>query len=134
VRVADAPRDKMFTQSCRRLRFLRGKMLEDLAKGEKIFMYKPVPAISDAQVRAIHAALATQGGRALLCVMKAERASQAGTVRVLGPGIYVGYVSFVMSTGTAGADYPNWRKVMRETLELWQADGAGGAKPIAEVA
>src|SRR5205823_6115235 len=36
----EVPADKMYTQACRRLQFLRDKLLADLKAGEKIFVYK----------------------------------------------------------------------------------------------
>jgi tetratricopeptide (TPR) repeat protein len=130
VKVADAPYDKMFVQSCRRLKFLRGKLLEDLSRGEKIFAYKAVPPVADKVVRQMAAAVNTLGGRAFLCVMQAERGSDAGTVRVLAPGVYVGYVAFVIRSGAAGVDIPHWRDVLRTTARLWREEN-GIAEPAA---
>ena len=40
VQTSDAPAESMFRQTCRRLRFLRGKLLEDLRAADRIFVFK----------------------------------------------------------------------------------------------
>jgi predicted Zn-dependent protease len=122
VRTSDAPAEAMFKQTCRRLRFLRGKLLEDLRAGEKIFMFKAHHVLTDDQVRELHAALCRYGDNALLCVMRAGPGHAPSTVRVLGRGIYVGYVTHFLNdeSGLPGFDIPGWQAICAETDADWQ--------------
>jgi hypothetical protein len=122
IRTSDAPADRMFVQTCRRLRFLRTKLLEDLASGERIFVYRCNDPIGDDTVVAMQAALAKYGDNALVCVMRAHGAHKAGTMRVIGPMIYVGYVShFALDRdATTGSDVEGWRAVCVAAEAAWQ--------------
>jgi len=126
VRTADAPADKMFQQTCRRMRFLRGKLIEDLRAGEKIFVYRAEEAIDDETIIALHAALARYGDNTMLCVMRAHAGHKARTVRTLGPGIFVGYVShFLRDAGShTGSDIDGWAVVCAQTEARWRAAAA----------
>jgi tetratricopeptide (TPR) repeat protein len=122
VRTSDAPADAMFKQTCRRLRFLRGKLLEDLRAGEKIFMFKAHHVLTDDQVRDLHTALCRYGDNALLCVMRAGPGHAPATVRVIGRGIYVGYVTHFLNdeSGLPGFDIPGWQAICAEADANWQ--------------
>ena len=122
VRTSDAPADSMFKQTCRRLRFLRGKLLEDLRAAEKIFMFKAHHALTDDQVRDLHAALCRYGDNALLCVMRADSSHAASSLRVLGRGVYVGYVGHFLNdeSGLPGFDIPAWQAICAKADADWQ--------------
>jgi tetratricopeptide (TPR) repeat protein len=122
VRTNDAPADKMFQQTCRRLRFLRGKLLEDLRASEKIFVYRAEEPVEDATVVALHNALARYGDNALLCVMRAHGNYRPRTLRVLGDGIFVGYVShFLRDAGShTGSDIDGWSVVCALADARWR--------------
>lgn len=121
VRTSDAPADRMFQQTCRRLRFLRGKLLEDLRSAGKIFVYRAQDPIDDADVAAMHAALARHGGAALLCVMRAQSEGAGGTLRQLGRGIFIGYVNYLASDGSVGigSDIESWSAVCAKADAAW---------------
>ncbi len=97
VKRADAPHDKMLVQSCRRMRFLAGKLREELNAGEKIFVYKSATDLSDDEMRKLHEALARRGSKMLLCLQVATPARAAGTVRTVRPNLFVGHVGFFMT-------------------------------------
>lgn len=126
VRTSDAPKEKMFQQACRRLRFLRGKLLEILHAGGKIFVYRSETPIDDETITRIHTSLARYGRNAMLCVMRAGTAYEPRTLRVIGPGIYVGYVShFLNDAGDHhGSDVEGWTALCNKALKLWQATEA----------
>jgi len=123
VRTADAPEDKMFAQTCRRLRFLRGKMLQDLRAAEKMYVFKALQPLDDDTIRFLHAALARYGDNALLCVMRADKTHKRGAVRDLGRGVYAGYISHFMKddSGNPGFDIPGWKMVCTEADARWGA-------------
>jgi tetratricopeptide (TPR) repeat protein len=113
MKVSDAPFDKMFAQTCRRLRFLRGRLLEDLRLAEKIFVFKAFHPLADGKIRKLHEAIRRFGNVALLCVMKADADHEKGSVRCLAPGLYVGYVGFFMKDAdkNPGSDRAAWHAV-----------------------
>jgi tetratricopeptide (TPR) repeat protein len=124
VRTSDAPADRMYTQTCRRLRFLRGKMLEDLRVAEKIFVYRAQDPVDDATVGEMAAALRRHGDAALLCVMRAPEGVKAGSVRSLGRGQYIGYVGHFQrdGSGKTGSDVEGWSAVCRAADRQWRQD------------
>jgi tetratricopeptide (TPR) repeat protein len=126
VKVADAPYEKMFSQTCRRLRFLRGRLLEDLRLAEKIFVFKAFHPLADATMRRLHAALRRYGDVALLCVMKADPTHDTGTVRNLAPGLFVGYVGYFMKDAdrNPGSDRAAWREICSIADERFRAQRA----------
>jgi tetratricopeptide (TPR) repeat protein len=126
MKVSDAPFDKMFTQTCRRLRFLRGRMLEDLRLAEKIFVFKAFHPLADGKIRQLHEAIRTHGDGALLCVMKADADHAKGTVRRLANGLYVGYVGFFMKDAdkNPGSDRASWHAVCSAAAAHFQQDRA----------
>jgi hypothetical protein len=133
VRTSDAPADRMFEQTCRRLRFLREKLIEDLRAAEKILVYRCEHAIDDALVLAMHAALAAFGDNALLCVTRAPQGVAGGTVRRLNRGIYAGYVKhFALDQEGAGAgpDLDGWQAVCQTANDLWRSEQGGGCVAI----
>jgi tetratricopeptide (TPR) repeat protein len=121
VRTIDAPEDKMFIQTCRRLRFLRGKMLQDLREGTKIFTYKALHRLDDETVLAMHRALSRFGDNALLCVMRAQDGEQRGALRELGRGVFVGFIGHFMKdeTGNPGYDMEGWKLVCTAADARW---------------
>jgi tetratricopeptide (TPR) repeat protein len=126
MKVSDAPFDKMFTQTCRRLRFLRGRLLEDLRLAEKIFVFKAFHPLSDGKIRKLHEAIRRYGDVALLCVMKADSTHGTGTVRNLAPGLFVGYVGYFMKDAdrNPGSDRAAWREVCSIADERFRAQRA----------
>jgi tetratricopeptide (TPR) repeat protein len=123
VSTKDIPADKMLAQTCRRLRFLRGKLLEDLRSGERIFVYKAQTPLTDEQIVSLHDAVRRYGDNAVLCVMRADAAHKRATLRTLGRGLYVGYVSHFMNddSGAAGLDVTAWQAICREAEARWMA-------------
>jgi tetratricopeptide (TPR) repeat protein len=126
MKVSDAPYEKMFAQTCRRLRFLRGRLLEDLRLAEKIFVYKAFHPLAEGAIRKLHEAIRRHGDVALLCVMKQDERNPKGTVIRLAPGLYLGYVGFFMKDAdkNPGSDRSSWHGVCTRTLELFEQDRA----------
>jgi tetratricopeptide (TPR) repeat protein len=124
VRTSDAPADRIFVQTCRRLRFLRGKLLEDMRAAENIFVYRCEPPIDTATAVAMHAALKKHGDNALLCVMRAHGEHASGTVQAVRNGLFLGYIShFALdpAAGTAGSDVAGWTAVCAAADADWRA-------------
>jgi tetratricopeptide (TPR) repeat protein len=119
MNTSAAPADKMFAQTCRRLRFLRNKLIEDLKAAEKIFVFKVQDPESDENLRRLYAAMRRYGDVTLLCVLEADADNARGTIRVLEPGLLVGYIGYFLRAGDTnarGIDFVTW-KILAEKAE-----------------
>ncbi len=116
INVNDVDFEKMFQQTCRRLQFLRRKMLEDLRSAERIFVFKVQEPATDGDFRRLFAALRRHGDGTLLCVLLADAANPPESVRVLQPGLIVGYVANFLGD-PAGIQYASWAALAREAAE-----------------
>ena len=122
INITDAPADKMFQQTCRRLRFLRGKLIEDLNAAEKIFVYKVAHAAGDEKLRRLFRALRRYGDVKLMCVLQATGAHPAGSVHWLEPGLLVGYVNYFLESaegGARGIEFEVWKKLTLQADALF---------------
>ena len=111
----------------RRLLFLRRKLLEDLASGEKIFVYKSMDDLSDADALALHGALQRYGRNRFLGVRRADADNPPGTVRCLAPGLAIGHIArFGNEGGGWDIDWDNWLAVCRAAAEVLVAGVSDG--------
>ena len=92
IRAGDDDPQKRHGSFCRRLQYLRDKLLGDLADARKIFVYSWEEAAEDSDIRDLHRALNRFGANRLLFVRAADREHAAGTLRKLDDGLLVGYV------------------------------------------
>jgi tetratricopeptide repeat protein len=87
------PQEQMFRQVCRRLQFLRDKLITDLQAGSKIFVYKLTARnLSDQELAALHRAMREYGDNTLLYVRYPESDQAPGTVHMIQPGLMIGYI------------------------------------------
>jgi len=117
-RQADA--DKFLEQMCRRLLFLKNKLIEDLENGEKIFVYKPSDSLlKDSEIMAIWRAIGKYGTNAVLCVRLHDELHPAGTVEQLTDGLLVGYIDRVpTSMDQKGISYDCWVSICQSAARL----------------
>ncbi len=121
------PVDVFTTQQLRRMQYLRRKLLDDLADGDKIFVYKCLQGLSNEQARAIHRAIAKYGGdHALLCVRLEEPHHARGTVELLDDGLFMGYTD---RFSTIDINVDIWVSLCQQVSSLWKARCA--ARPAA---
>jgi tetratricopeptide (TPR) repeat protein len=119
--------EKFYQQMCRRLQYLRRKMLEDLESGEKIFVYKSQLPLPDADVLAIRDAVLSYGPNTLLYVRTSEGDRPPGTVEPTSPGLLTGYIDrFVPPDGPwEQLSLPMWLTIAQKAHALWKPpDGA----------
>jgi hypothetical protein len=105
-----------------RLRWLRHKMVENLAAADRVFVYKipPVPTTRKA-IDDLATALAEYGPNTLLCVARAPARQPPGSVQRLGPHLLVGYLSrYGKTEATAPWDirFEEWVSICRHAGEL----------------
>ena len=119
--------DKMFERVCRRLQFLRRKLIEDLAAGNKIFVYKVLARnLTDSEIGRIRQAVRRYGENTLLYVGYADADHSPGTVEQPEPGLMLGYVerfAFSPDDRSLGPATEEWLAVCRAAYKLWKADG-----------
>jgi hypothetical protein len=91
----------MREQESVRLKFLRRKFLEELALGEKIFVYKRNIPAEDEEILPLCLALASHGPGWVLWVVSAENGPASGTVEVVGPRLLKAYIDRFASDDAA---------------------------------
>ena len=120
-------RDVLIAQLQRRMRFLRDKLLEDLAAGEKIFLYRCRRDRRAADVAPVATALrAFNPANILLVVKMATPADPAHPVRWVAPGVLNGNIrdGRKQPVGTGWAvDFEAWLETCRQAVAL-----VGGGK------
>jgi len=113
------PMEKFAAQHLRRMRYLRKKLIEDLATGEKIFVYKSNQGVSDQDAMAIFQAIRRYGGQpALLCVRLADEGHPPGTVRTMESGLFMGYID---RFSTVDINVDVWVELCKKTDEAWRS-------------
>jgi tetratricopeptide (TPR) repeat protein len=116
TRESAAPRDIFFKQQSRRMQFLRRKLVNDLADGEKIFVYYKTksPGLNEEEIAALHAAIRRYGKKPLLLCVALERPGKpAGAVDDIGEGLMIGYNS---RFSTTDIDIESWISMCRKCL------------------
>jgi tetratricopeptide (TPR) repeat protein len=125
VYTDEEDRSRFYNRICRRLQFLRRKLIDDLAAGEKIFVYKIVEReLEDEEIDQIHQAMRSYGDNTMLYVRYADAAHPDGMVVAVRPGLLVGYIDhFQMSrAGEVGAVVTHsWRAICYAAYQLWQS-------------
>ena len=101
---------------CRRMVFLKDKLLEDLASGEKLFVFHGGASMTDGVAARLQAGLRVYGNARLLAVGLASAADPAGTVRVRPGGVLRGYLSRRGKTPQPGGhrwniDFEGWIRI-----------------------
>jgi hypothetical protein len=129
----ELPRERFEQQTARRSAFLRNKLLEDLRRGAKLFVYR-INIITTAQARELHAAMCNYGRPHLLCVQLSNLSNAPGTVEQVQEGLLFGYVSrFATELGLKDCEYAEWMEVCRAASALrgeWRDTSSQVAPPL----
>ena len=126
------PVEQFTKQHLRRTQYLRRKLLDDLAEGDKIFVYKCLQGLSDEQARSIHQAILRYGGRqALLCVRLEDAAHPRGTLDTLDEGLFMGYID---RFSTVDINVDVWVELCRKADASWRATLAAGGEALLQQA
>lgn len=124
VKAEDSPEDRMLKQSVRRVRFLRGKLIEDLHAAEKVFIYKFAMKFDEDALRRMFAAVRTYGPCTLLCVTFADQNHPKGELQMLEPGLFVGRTGMFMDAvvpDEQGVDTETWFAHCRDVVAWHKA-------------
>jgi hypothetical protein len=119
-RLADpAAEAQLLADGCARLRLLRRKLLTDIARGRRIFVFKATDAAPGEEgFASVHGALRGVGPAPLLCVRRAENPEDIGRVEAIGDGLYIGQIE-LFSRETPTHDI--WRDLCLTTAQLVDA-------------
>ena len=103
----------------RRLQFLSRKLIEDIQDGRKIFVVKRNDRLHDSEILPIYAALQRIGRANMLVVRPADVAHPEGTVEVMMPGLFCGYINEFGPYGDVQVrSLDGWHTICRTTLEM----------------
>jgi len=109
----------MREQESARLKFLLRKFMEELAAGEKIFVYKRNASVSEEEILPLHMALNRYGENTLLWVLPAVPDRPAGTVEVMMPGLLKGYIDrFAPDINAHDFSFDGWLRVCANACAL----------------
>jgi tetratricopeptide (TPR) repeat protein len=120
-------RDKRFVSVCRRIRFLRDKLLQDLKDAEKIFVYSCREGLGDSEIRELWSALRRHGDNRLLFVRSVADRSAAGSVRLLENSLAVGFID---KLAVDGPSFEIWLQLCRQASLLLGQHSRQSAEPM----
>jgi tetratricopeptide (TPR) repeat protein len=125
VPADDLPEEQMRERVCRRLQFLKRKLIEDLRAGDKVFVFKVIKRnLLSAEIDRIHRAMRRYGDNTLLYVRYEDAEHPNGTVEVTKPGLMIGYIDhFCFSPDNANLGMPvqSWLRLCTKAQELLAA-------------
>jgi hypothetical protein len=90
IRAGNDDREKRFPNICRRLEFLREKLIRDLEQSEKHFVYGCRHRLSDEEIVAMWQATRLYGQNRLLLVHPANETELPGSTRIIEADLVVG--------------------------------------------
>jgi predicted Zn-dependent protease len=118
IMPSQATPEELLPKFCKRLQYLRLKLLEDLRAAEKIFLYKAIFPITDTEITPLWKAVRAYGPNTLVVARIANAQHPAGSVRVVEPGLIVGYFD---RTSTTDPSFDIWLKICTQSHAIWQA-------------
>jgi hypothetical protein len=131
IRDGDVMADAMLAQCCRRLQFLARKMVEDLARADKIFVFKLEGRnLTRPELHALHQALYRYGENTLLYVRYSDHKHPPGTVHVDEPGVLIGYVDhfgYTPDFEKRELAIDDWVSICRRAHDLWRKEDTRSA-------
>lgn len=106
----------------KRLKILTTKMIADLSKGQKIFVYRMLSRnLSDEEIDAIHAEIRKFGENTFLYVRYETESEPNGTVQAIRPGLLIGYIdrfAFSRDITRIGPANESWLKICCNAYRL----------------
>jgi len=120
VLVGEQPPESIMKRECRRVPFLIQKLREDLASGEKIFVYHGMSPLSLEDVLQLRHAIQTYGDGTLLWVELADSDHPPGCVEWIARGILKGYVErFAPGENVHDITLDSWVTVCRAAYGMF---------------
>jgi tetratricopeptide (TPR) repeat protein len=105
---------RFFAAQCRRLAFLRERMLEDLRAGEKIWVYKRNAPLDLPFVTRLHGALRRFGPNRLLAVHRESERLPDGAIETLDDGLTVAALGAIgpLPHGGWNTPFDSWLRIL----------------------
>jgi len=126
VKAGEAAPADIVKREHQRVPLLVRKLLEDLADGAKIFVYRSMIPLTEAQARDLAAAIRGCGPGTLLWLERADAAHPAGSVQWVAPGLLKGHIDrFAPGENAHDFSLDCWIEVCRSAARL--ADEAQAA-------
>ncbi len=95
VPSSDVPHDRMLILACKRMSYLRDKLIADLEHPAKIFVLKVAGRqVTDKETEALSQAIRSYGQGELLCVCPADGSHPAGRIVPAAASVFIGYIDF----------------------------------------
>jgi hypothetical protein len=110
--AGEAERATLLAKHCRRLQFLRRKLLDDLRVAEKILVHTTHQPFDAATRTPLFRAVRAYGPNVLLCVVPADETHPAGTLETMEPGLLIGRVDGFVNITRDTLDMTNWLSVL----------------------
>ena len=122
------PQEQARKMMCQRMSFLARKLREDLEDGEKIFVYRYTGTVQDeTEMLALAEAVNGFGKNMLLFVCRADEHHEPFTVRLVHPGLVVGYLDWFGAdrvgepTDGTPLNMVGWTRVCEAAYRLWRS-------------
>jgi hypothetical protein len=119
VKLGEQAPEEIHARECRRLPLLVRKLIEDLTEGAKIFVYRGIEPLAEAQARELAEAIGGYGPGTLLWVERADAANPPGTVIRLGPKLLKGHIDrFAPPEDAHDLSLDCWITICRNALAM----------------
>ncbi|MCQ4161233.1 hypothetical protein NON00_15015 [Roseomonas sp. GC11] len=121
--LSEAERRAIWEAEMGKVQHLLRRTRKQLSEGRHIYVHKPrlVQTTSEADVLELHDVIKAAGGSVLLYVSVAEDPAEAGSVRMLRPGLIHGRIDrFAPGSNARDISYDTWLKLCAGALELSQ--------------
>ncbi len=133
--LGQAEPEALLVKLCKRIQFLRRKMLDDLTIGnQKLFVYKSLFGYKPGDIETLHDSLQRRGRNTLMCVKLADEMHPDGTVEQITPTLLIGYIKRFNNDGGTwmNTEFDSWATISRNAYALWQAQLAKDSEPAAD--
>jgi hypothetical protein len=112
--------EALHAQQGRTVRFLAGKLIDDLEHPTKILVFRQNEPVSAADIVDLRIALAAYGPNTLLWVQEACAGHPPGTVAVADERLMIGYVKrLAPREDVPDLDLDSWLSVLRKAHAIW---------------
>jgi Flp pilus assembly protein TadD len=116
IRAGNDDREKRFVNICRRLEFLREKLIRDLELSEKHFVYGCRHRLPDSEIVAMWQAMRRYGQNRLLFVHPANETELPGTTRLLERDLIIGCLDRL---SVEQPSFDLWFHLCRQAHDYW---------------
>jgi hypothetical protein len=123
---------KIFHKQCKRMSFLKEKLVTDLKGAAKIFLYYNYDQLTDEQISRLVDAIRRYGRNSLFCIRLADGAHRAGTVDLVDEWLAIGYIDKFSDIDNVPEHIsPNsWLEICGIALRLLGGVGLNGPDPL----